>query len=460
MCSSDRCAAGIDPDTVLWTSSKSGEGMSDILPAVVSRLPCADGSPARPLQCLLFDSWFDEYRGVVCIINVRNGVITPGMVVQVASTGLKYSVQELGLVTPHRYQTQSLAAGQVGYVILGMKTPQEAHIGDTLLDASNVSEPLPGFAPSKPMVFASVYPVDTGEFKELETAVRTRTPARLFFLRVPSPSHIACVRGTCCVLANQVSRLLLTDSSVFTSRESSVSLGMGLRCGFLGLLHMDVFFQRLQIEFDTPVIYTAPYVPYTLVCTAVMAALRSRARPAHRRAACARAMSQEMKDGKIVTVERPHDFPPTHQVAKFYERMVLASIVVPQVSCCIAPASERMSVCVCVRALSCVSRRSSSSVVGCLLQSYLGVIMRLLQDRRGEQVDLVYIDDERVMLKYHLPWQEVRVPPASVLGCLHSVCSVHDRWRDDSLCFAAACMTARQIITDFYDKLKSISAGV
>jgi translation elongation factor EF-4 len=149
---------GIEQDSVLWTSAKTGAGCNEIFPAVVKRLPSPTGSREAPLQCLLFDSWFDEYRGVVCVISVVNGSLSVGSEIVAVSTGRRYNIQEIGLVTPAYYPVKTLSAGQVGYVIAGMKTPQEANIGDTFASTSNATASLPGFKPSKPMVCLSVVP--------------------------------------------------------------------------------------------------------------------------------------------------------------------------------------------------------------------------------------------------------------------------------------------------------------
>ena len=211
-------AFGFAPDAALWTSAKSGAGVAELFPAIIERLPPPpDAALARssPLRALLFDSWFDPFRGVICAVQVVGGSMRPGDVVVAAHSGERFTVQEVGLMAPQKVPVPHLAAGHVGYAILGMKNVRQALLGDTffaLADfAARGTTPLrpvlKGFRPAKPMVFASLYPVDSGDFAALQTAVE---------------------------------RLTLNDASVAVEKESSSSLGFGLRCGFLGLLHMDV----------------------------------------------------------------------------------------------------------------------------------------------------------------------------------------------------------------------------
>ena len=345
-------AFGIPPEDVIWTSAKSGEGCAEVFPAVVHRLgPPQSAGRSAPLRALLVDSWFDVFRGVVCLVQVVDGSLHAGDRLTMAHTGESYTAQEIGLMTPRKRQVasvagagsrarsaQSLAAGQVGYVVLGMKSTKQAPVGDTLLgqDAvaaaggDRVAASLLGFKPAKPMVFASLFPVDMAQFVSLQTAVE---------------------------------RLTLNDASVSVQRESSPALGFGLRCGFLGLLHMDVFHQRLQDEFDTPVIATAPMVPYRLT----------------------------LKTGEKLEVEKAGDFPPSHTVQEYQEPIVRARVIVPE--------------------------------------DKLSPVMGLLYERRGTQVDMTYIGGDggvegagnRVVLTYDLPWAGV--------------------------------------VTDFFDVLKSVSAG-
>lgn len=276
---------GLPQDVPLWTSAKTGEGVLEVLNAIVERVPPPGSSALRDasLRALLFDSWYDPYRGVVCSVLVVEGTLRAGDVIQAAHSGDKFTVQEVGLIAPNKVPVDTitgplsgagrrggLSAGHMGYLIAGMKSTKQALVGDTFVSAASPALPLPGFAPSKPMVFASLYPLDTSDFAALVTAV---------------------------------DRLTLNDASVQVVRESSSSLGLGLRCGFLGLLHMDVFHQRLQQEFDCPVIITAPMVPYRIT----------------------------LHSGEVLTVERPGDFPSAHSVAYYEEPTVSVSIMTPSV---------------------------------------------------------------------------------------------------------------------------------
>jgi elongation factor 4 len=268
-------AFGFQPDEAIWTSAKSGAGIADLFPAIISRLPPPLASRKSPLRCLLFDSWFDEHRGVICCVQVVDGILKVGDVIVAAHSGDKFIVQEVGLMAPQKMPVSHLSAGHIGYVICGMKNVKQAILGDTFFSqvdyASLGRQLLPvlkGFKPAKPMVFASLYPVDSGDFSALLTATE---------------------------------RLTLNDASVSVEKESSSSLGFGLRCGFLGLLHMDVFNQRLQDEFKTDVIITAPMVAYKVL----------------------------LKNGKEVTVERPADFPPSQDVEAYFEPTAHVSIMAP-----------------------------------------------------------------------------------------------------------------------------------
>ena len=189
------------------------------------------GDPNKPLKAFVFDSWFDEYKGVICLIEIIDGSLKVGDTIVAAHSKQKYTVSDIGIMYPSQVSTKALYTGQVGYIVSGMKRAGEARVGDTFfhLGQENNVEPFPGFKPAKPMVFSGVYPVDAEDFEHLKDAVE---------------------------------KLLLTDASVTITKETSLALGMGFRCGFLGLLHMDVFNQRLEQEFGQSVINTAPTVTY------------------------------------------------------------------------------------------------------------------------------------------------------------------------------------------------------
>jgi elongation factor 4 len=309
-------------DEMVLASAKSGIGIENILNEIVKKIPHPEGSTEKPLKALLFDSWYDEYRGVVCLIAVHDGAIEKGQMITLAHTGKEYEVLEIGLMYPEQQPTQALYAGQVGYVITGMKTVKEARVGDTLMAYKKPVTPFPGFKPAKPMVFAGIFPVDNDDFDELSDAIE---------------------------------KLTLNDASVTVSKTSSPALGLGFVCGFLGLLHMDVFKQRLEQEYNLSVIATAPSVLYKI----------------------------KLKDGQEISIETPSDFPDPSQIDTIYEPMITATIIVPK--------------------------------------AYLGNIINLCAEKRGEQIDMSYLDEDRIILKYKLPLNEVA--------------------------------------TDFYDQLKSLSSG-
>ncbi|KAF1315564.1 Gtp-binding protein lepa, partial [Globisporangium splendens] len=258
----------VDPDTVLLTSAKSGIGIGDVLPAVIDRLPAPECDPNAPLKCLLVDSYYDDYRGIICLVKVVDGSIFPGDKIVSSHQKTKYEVQETGVLLPHRFKTNGLHGGQVGYIIAGMKTTTEAKVGDTFFRENAPVEPLPGFQEAKSMVFASMYPTDDCSFEDLRVAIE---------------------------------KLTLNDASVTAQIETSGALGMGFRCGFLGLLHMEVFHQRLSDEQNMQVLVTAPMVPYTIIDP----------------------------KGQTYHVETPGSFPESTKYYQVLEPMVEASIITP-----------------------------------------------------------------------------------------------------------------------------------
>ncbi|KAF5381035.1 hypothetical protein D9615_004155 [Tricholomella constricta] len=257
---------GIDPEDIIRISAKSGKGVDSILEAIVTRIPPPSGSLAAPLKAFLFDSLYDRYRGVISYELLGDKVAS-------CHTRKKYEVTEVGIMHPEEVPTDSLRAGHVGYIACNMKESSEAHIGDTIHRVGEPVEPLPGFQPAKAMVFAGVFPVDSSDFPKLEESIK---------------------------------RLTLTDRSVTVQRESSSALGQGCRLGFLGTLHMDVFRQRLEDEYDANIIITAPTVPYKLI----------------------------YRDNKEVFVSNPTEFPETSDTAsrvkEIQEPIVKASIIVPE----------------------------------------------------------------------------------------------------------------------------------
>ncbi|KAH9981135.1 hypothetical protein BGW80DRAFT_1434358 [Lactifluus volemus] len=321
---------GIDPADVLCMSAKLGQGISAVLRAIVERIPPPPGDIEGRLKAFLFDSSYDRYRGVISLVSIQDGVLRKGDKIASCHTRKKYEITELGIMHPEQVPTGQLLPGQVGYVACNMKQSSEAHIGDTLHRVGEMVEPMPGFKPAKPMVFAGIYPIESNDFPKLEESIK---------------------------------RLTLTDRSVSIQRESSAALGQGCRLGFLGSLHMDVFRQRLEDEYDANVVVTAPTVPYKLV----------------------------YRD-RTVIVSNPTDFPDamdaSAHVREVQEPIVNASIIVPE--------------------------------------EYLGEMMDLCFEHRAEDIDHRYLEisgegSNRALLTCTMPLSE--------------------------------------IVTDFFDKLKSRSSG-
>jgi GTP-binding protein LepA len=226
---------GIDASHAILASAKQGVGIDEILEAIVARVPPPQGAPDGPLRALVFDSWFDQYRGVVVLVHVVDGRLAPGMAVRLMASGGTYEVEQLGVFTPKPVPVESHAAGEVGFVIAGIKKVSDTKIGDTLTDERRpAAEPLPGFKEVKPMVFAGLFPVDADQYAELREALE---------------------------------KLRLNDSSFFYEPETSTALGFGFRCGFLGLLHMEIVQERLEREFSLELLVTAPSVRYRVLKT-------------------------------------------------------------------------------------------------------------------------------------------------------------------------------------------------
>jgi GTP-binding protein LepA len=226
---------GIDASDAIMASAKMGIGIDEILEAIVHRMPPPDGNPSGPLRGLVFDSWFDQYRGVIILVHVVDGTLAPGLRVKLMASGGSYLVEQVGVFTPKPLPVASLSAGEVGFVIAGIKKVSDVAIGDTLTDDKRpAAEALPGFKEIKPMVFAGLYPVDADMYAELRDALE---------------------------------KLRLNDSSFFYEPETSTALGFGFRCGFLGLLHMEIVQERLEREFNLELLVTAPSVRYRILKT-------------------------------------------------------------------------------------------------------------------------------------------------------------------------------------------------
>eukprot|EP00047_Mylnosiga_fluctuans_P008313 m.6808 g.6808 ORF g.6808 m.6808 type:complete len:642 (+) comp2134_c0_seq1:16-1941(+) len=259
----------LPPESVLQVSAKKGIGMDAILPAVIERVPPPSGNPSGPLRALLFDSWFNEFRGVIMLMEIVDGTLRKGDKITSTHTKLSYEVLEVGLKQPNQVPTGQLCTGQVGYVIAGMRSTEEAYAGDTFFGRGVPVEPLPGFKAPKPMVFAGLYPIDQGDYEALSDAI---------------------------------AKLLLDDAGVTVRKDTSVALGAGWRLGFLGMLHMDVFRQRLEQEYDLPAIVTSPSVSYLV----------------------------RLRSGEDLTVESPANFPDYTDLAECREPIIMATLIFPQ----------------------------------------------------------------------------------------------------------------------------------
>ena len=259
---------GIPADEILRVSAKTGEGVEALLDAVVERIPCPEGDPAAPLQGLIFDSHFDQYRGVVSSVRVMNGTLTTGTRLRFVQAGAVHDADEVGVRLPDPTPIASLGAGEVGYLIAGIKDVGEARSGETITTASNPAPALEGYQEPKPMVFCGIYPIDGDEFPSLREALE---------------------------------KLRLNDSSYTFQPESSGALGFGFRCGFLGLLHMEIIRERLEREFNLSLIATAPSVQYLV----------------HR------------QNGSVVTIDNPSELPPATEVDHIEEPYLRATILSP-----------------------------------------------------------------------------------------------------------------------------------
>lgn len=221
---------GIDCSDVILASAKMGTGTEEILEAIIKKIPPPEGDVNAPLKALIFDSWFDNYRGVVVLVRIFDGTVRPGMRIRLMSNNKEFEVTEVGVFTPKMLNTSSLSAGEVGYIIAGIKNVRDTKVGDTITDSSRpAAEPCPGYKEVKPMVYCGFYPVETSDYEALKDALE---------------------------------KLKLNDASFTFEPESSGALGFGFRCGFLGLLHMEIIKERIEREFDISIITTAPTVVY------------------------------------------------------------------------------------------------------------------------------------------------------------------------------------------------------
>lgn len=300
---------GLDASEAVLASAKAGIGIDEILEQVVEKVPPPEGDPNAPLRALIFDSLYDSYKGVIIYMRVVDGTIKKGMRIRMMATGKEYEVTEVGAFMPHSVQMDELSAGEVGFVCANIKDVRDTRVGDTITDADNpAEEPLPGYRKINPMVFCGLYPVDSSEYDDLREALE---------------------------------KLELNDASLSYEPETSSALGFGFRCGFLGLLHMEIIQERIEREFGIQLITTAPSVVYKVYQT----------------------------DGEVLEIDNPTLMPPQQKVEKVEEPFVKATILVPN--------------------------------------EYVGAVMELCQQKRGQYVDMSYLDTNRVNITYELPLAEI-----------------------------------------------------
>ena len=313
---------GLDASDAIEASAKSGIGIEDVLEALVTRLPAPEGDPDAPLKVMLVDSWYDPYLGVMTLVRVKDGTLKKGMKVRMMASGAVHTIERVGVFGPKPTAVDNLGPGEMGFINAGIKTVSDAKIGDTITDDRRPAEQaLPGFKPSISVVFCGLFPVDAGEFSDLRDALE---------------------------------KLSLNDSSFSFEAETSAALGFGFRCGFLGLLHMEIIRERLTREFNLELITTAPSVVYRI----------------------------NMTDGSTLELHNPADMPEVTKIQSIEEPWIEATIMTPD--------------------------------------EFLGPVLSLCTERRGEQIDLTYAGS-RAMVVYRLPLNEV--------------------------------------VFDFYDRLKSVTKG-
>ncbi len=313
---------GLDTSDAVEVSGKTGAGIPALLEQVVQKLPAPIGDINAPTKALLIDSWYDSYLGVIILVRVKDGILRKKQNIRMMSSGLDYVIDKIGVFTPKMTDVESLHAGEVGFITASIKSVEDCQIGDTITDNKNpCAQALEGFKPSISVVFCSIFPVDSSQYNALKDAL---------------------------------AKLKLNDASINYQPENSQALGLGFRCGFLGLLHMEIIQERIGREFDLDIITTAPSVAYNIY----------------------------LNNGKQIVLHNPADMPDPSAIKSIEEPMVRATIMVPD--------------------------------------EYLGSILKLCTERRGEQEDLTYVGN-RAMVVYKIPLSE--------------------------------------IVFDFYDRLKSISSG-
>ena len=261
---------GLDPFEAVPVSAKLGQGIDELLEAIVEKLPAPSGDLESPTQALIFDAQYDSYRGVVVLCRVKEGTLAPKQTIRLMHTGKEYVIEEVGLLQLKRVKTKELAAGAVGYVIANIKNIRDIAIGDTITDIANpAADPLPGYKEAKPVVFSSIYPMSTDDYADLTKAL---------------------------------DKLALNDPALTYEKDSSAALGFGFRCGFLGLLHLDVIQERLRREYDLSLLLSAPSVRYRIT----------------------------LEDGETVMIDNPSDYPDPMKIARTEEPFIKASIMMPE----------------------------------------------------------------------------------------------------------------------------------
>ncbi len=299
---------GFTKEEIILTSAKTGEGIDKLLEAIVERIPAPSGEKSADLQALIFDSYFDSYRGIVASVRVVNGCIKLKDKIQMKATNAIYEVVELGVHTPHEIKKDELKTGEVGYVCAAIKSIEDVKVGDTIIKYGTKTEALPGYKPMKPMVFCGLYPTETNQFEALKEALE---------------------------------KLKLNDAALEFSPETSKALGFGFRCGFLGLLHMEIIEERIEREFGIDIIATSPSVVYDVLKT----------------------------DKTNVLIDSPSSMPDRALIADIKEPYIRTSIFVPS--------------------------------------TYIGPIMELCQNKRGNFISMEYLDEKRVNIHYEIPLSEI-----------------------------------------------------
>lgn len=300
---------GLDASDAVLASAKTGLGIDEILEAIVARIPPPKGDVKAPLRALIFDSYFDSYKGVIAHIRLMDGEIRKGMALKMMATGKVFEVTDVGCFRPAPTEVSRLGPGDVGFVAGSLKNVRDVRVGDTVTTAASpAAEPLPGYRGVTPMVYCGLYPVDSADYDSLKDALE---------------------------------KLQLNDAALVFEPETSIALGFGYRCGFLGLLHMDVVQERLEREYHLQLITTAPSVIYHVYQT----------------------------DGTMIAVDNPAKLPPPQKIDHLEEPYVKATIIVPN--------------------------------------DYVGAVMQVSQDKRGEYKSMDYLDVNRVMLIYHIPLSEI-----------------------------------------------------